>query len=103
MVDHYLAKKFNLLGNNEWEEFTIKGIYNNIHHLRERSLTGVTWIYADKRKEGLANFMNKTLPKFISDHEFHLKANGSNGHYIGDKVWIRVMHERPAYTTPNSR
>ncbi|KAF9360494.1 hypothetical protein BGX34_007746 [Mortierella sp. NVP85] len=92
VVDQYLAKKFNLLGNNEWEEFTIKGIYNNIHHLRERTLTGVTWIYADKRKEGLANFMNKTLPNFISDHEFHLKANGSNGHYIGDKLSLADIH-----------
>ncbi|ORZ28917.1 hypothetical protein BCR41DRAFT_391332 [Lobosporangium transversale] len=33
VIDHYLAKKFGLLGDNEWEEFTIKSLYNNIHYL----------------------------------------------------------------------
>ncbi|KAF9107859.1 hypothetical protein BGX29_004463 [Mortierella sp. GBA35] len=31
VIDHYLAKKFKLLGDNEWEEQTIKAHYNNIH------------------------------------------------------------------------
>ncbi|KAG0012629.1 hypothetical protein BGZ80_011615 [Entomortierella chlamydospora] len=34
--------------------------------------------------------MKETLPGFIADHEFHLKANGSNGHYVGDKVVSRA-------------
>lgn len=46
----------------------------------------VTWTYADKRKGALERFMKSTLPKFIADHEFHLRDNGSNGHYIGNKV-----------------
>ncbi|KAG0367713.1 hypothetical protein BGZ54_003391 [Gamsiella multidivaricata] len=82
VIDHYLAKKFGLLGNNEWEEITIKAFYSNIHYLRERSFMCVTWTYADKRKVALETFMTKTLPTFIADHEFHLKANGSNGHYL---------------------
>ncbi|KAI7832655.1 hypothetical protein BC939DRAFT_433993 [Gamsiella multidivaricata] len=92
VIDHYLAKKFGLLGNNEWEEITIKAFYSNIHYLRERSFMCVTWTYADKRKVALETFMTKTLPTFIADHEFHLKANGSNGHYVGDKLSLADIH-----------
>ncbi|KAF9088155.1 hypothetical protein BGX23_007598 [Mortierella sp. AD031] len=45
----------------------------------------VTWTYADKRKVVLEKFMKTSLPTFIADHEFHLRSNGSNGHYIGNK------------------
>jgi len=86
VIDHYLAKKFNLLGANEWEEQTIKAYYNNIHYLRERSFMNVTWTYADKRKVALERFMKNSLPTFIAEHEFHLRTNGSNGHYMGNKV-----------------
>ncbi|KAF9207489.1 Glutathione S-transferase S1 [Haplosporangium sp. Z 27] len=92
VIDHYLAKRFGLLGDNEWEEFTIKGIYNNIHYLRERSFMNVTWTFADKRKIALERFMNSSLPEFIANHEFHLKANGSNGHYIGNKLSLADVH-----------
>ncbi|KAF9361804.1 hypothetical protein BGX26_011799 [Mortierella sp. AD094] len=92
VIDHYLAKRFGLLGDNEWEEFTIKGFYNNIHYLRERSFMNVTWTYEDKRKVALERFMSGTLPEFIADHQFHLKANGSNGHYVGNKLSLADIH-----------
>ncbi|KAF9995409.1 Glutathione S-transferase S1 [Entomortierella chlamydospora] len=92
VIDHYLAKRFGLLGDNEWEEFTIKGLYNNIHYLRERSFMNVTWTYEDKRKVALERFMNVTLPEFIANHQFHLKANGSNGHYVGNKHSLADIH-----------
>lgn len=86
VIDQYLAKKFNLLGNNEYEEWTIKAHYSNIHYLRERSLMKMTWTWSDKRAEALELFLEKTLPDFIASHEFHLRGNGSNGHYVGDRV-----------------
>jgi glutathione S-transferase len=91
VIDQYLAKKFNLLGDNEWEEWAIKTHYSNIHYLRERSLMKLTWTWADKRKEALDVFLEKTLPDFIVDHEFHLRRNGSNGHYVGDRVSWRSL------------
>ncbi|ORZ28813.1 hypothetical protein BCR41DRAFT_344113 [Lobosporangium transversale] len=92
IVDQYLAKKFGLLGDNEWEEFTIKGFYSNIHYLRERSFMNVTWTYPDKRKVAMEKFLSTTLPSFISDHEFHLRENGSNGHYVGNKLSLADIH-----------
>ncbi|KAK3844607.1 MAG: hypothetical protein J3R72DRAFT_438393 [Linnemannia gamsii] len=92
VVDQYLAKKFNLLGDNEWEEQTIRAHYSNIHYLRERSFMNVTWTYAEKRKVALEKFMASTLPAFIADHEFHLETNGSNGHYIGNRLSLADIH-----------
>ncbi|KAG0341947.1 hypothetical protein BG000_007497 [Podila horticola] len=45
----------------------------------------VTWTHPSRRKVAIENFISKTLPQFITDHEFHLRENGSNGHYVGDK------------------
>ncbi|KAG9066577.1 Glutathione S-transferase S1 [Linnemannia hyalina] len=90
-VDHFLAKRFNLLGNNEWEEYTIKAVYNNIHHFRERSLTTMSYTFGDK-KHRLEHYLKVVIPNFIGDHEFHLRANGSNGHYLGDKLSLADIH-----------
>jgi hypothetical protein len=37
-------------------------------------------------QEGFEYHLKTVLPNFIANHEFHLRANGSNGHYLGDKV-----------------
>ncbi|KAK3834663.1 MAG: hypothetical protein JOS17DRAFT_737379 [Linnemannia elongata] len=92
VIDQYLAKKFNLLGDNEYEEWTIKAHYSNIHYLRERSLMKMTWTWADKRAEALELFLKTTLPDFIVNHEFHLRGNGSNGHYVGDRLSLADIH-----------
>ena len=34
----------------------------------------------------LDRFKKANLPGWIRSHEAHLKANGSNGHYVGDQV-----------------
>jgi hypothetical protein len=96
VVDQFLAKRFNLLGDNEYEEMAIKGHYSNIHFLRGRFTMAVTWTYPEKRKQALETFLTQTLPRFIEDHEFHLKANGGNGHYVGNKVYIESLSSRIA-------
>ncbi|KAG0253879.1 Glutathione S-transferase S1 [Mortierella polycephala] len=92
VIDMYLAKKFNLLGSNEYEELTIKAFYSSVHYLRERSLMRVTWTQADKRKEGFEAFMTKMVPWWIKVHEQHLERNGSNGHFFGDKLSLADIH-----------
>lgn len=88
VIEQYLAKKFNLFGDNEWEDLTIRGLYSNIHFFLERALTKMTWVAPERRKRGTEIFLQHFLPEFIKDHEMHLKANGSNGHYIGDRVCL---------------
>jgi len=85
----FLAKKFGLLGSNEYEEQTIKAFYSSIHYLRERSLMKMTWTFPDKRKEAFETWTTRNFPHWIELHEQHLKRNGGNGHFFGDKVPMR--------------
>ncbi|KAG0062727.1 Glutathione S-transferase S1 [Linnemannia elongata] len=92
VIEQYLAKKFNLLGNNEWETLTINALYSNIHFFLERALTKMTWVIPERRKRGLEIFLKHFLPEFIADHEMHLRANGSNGFYVGDRLSLADIH-----------
>lgn len=43
MIEHYLAKQFGLLGENEWEELLVKTFHSSTVYLRERFTMRVTW------------------------------------------------------------
>ncbi|KAF9933090.1 Glutathione S-transferase S1 [Linnemannia zychae] len=92
VIEQYLAKKFDLFGDNEWEDLTIRALYSNIHFFLERSLTKMTWVAPERRKRGLEIFLQHFLPEFISDHEMHLRANGSNGYYVGNRLSLADIH-----------
>ncbi|KAF8942294.1 Glutathione S-transferase S1 [Haplosporangium gracile] len=92
VIEQYLAKKFNLFGDNEWEGLTIQALYSNVHFFLERALTKMTWVVPERRKRGLEIFLQHFLPEFISDHEMHLKANGSNGFYVGNRLSLADIH-----------
>lgn len=86
IIDTFLARRFGLLGDNEWESLAIQTFYSNIHYLRERAFSSTMAVPLAMREKGRDNYLNGALTKFCEDHEYHLKKNGSNGHYVGDKV-----------------
>ncbi|KAF9198050.1 Glutathione S-transferase S1 [Haplosporangium sp. Z 27] len=86
VIDHYLAKKFGLLGNNEWEEQQIKVFHSSSLFLRERLASRVIWNYKNIMDKTTETFLTKTLPVWIETHTAHLKDNGSNGHYVGNRL-----------------
>ncbi|KAF9185996.1 Glutathione S-transferase S1 [Haplosporangium sp. Z 767] len=92
VIDLYLAEKFGLLGESAYEEQAIKSFYSTIHYLRERSLMRVTWTFPDKRPESWVTFTQTSLPQWIKLHEQHLENNGSNGHFVGDKISLADIH-----------
>ncbi|KAI1317837.1 Glutathione S-transferase S1 [Mortierella claussenii] len=92
VIDVFLAERFGLLGENKWESLTIQSFYSNIHYLRERTFSEVTDVPKELRKRIRDEFLTITLKKFLEDHEFHLKENGDNGHYVGDKLSLADLH-----------
>ncbi|KAG0063179.1 Glutathione S-transferase S1 [Podila epicladia] len=86
VIDQFLAKKFGLLGDTEWESLTILSFYSNIHFLQERAFENVNIADDDRKLDARSYFLNCTLPTFIHNHEFHLRKNGENGHYVGNKL-----------------
>ncbi|KAI7832652.1 hypothetical protein BC939DRAFT_472248 [Gamsiella multidivaricata] len=86
VVEHYLAKQFSLLGDNEYEENLIKMFHNSSHLFQAAFAQGVTLCSPDVKERQLAAFLNNTLPTWIQTHEKHLHDNGNNGHYVGEKL-----------------
>ncbi|KAG0301866.1 hypothetical protein BGZ98_007988 [Dissophora globulifera] len=86
VIDHYLAQKFGLLGENAWEEQLIKAYHSSSCYLRERLSTRVTWNYKSVMGRAMDLFLEQTLPLWIQTHSKHLRDNGSNGHYVGNKM-----------------
>jgi hypothetical protein len=86
VIDTFLAERFGLLGDNIWEANLVRTFYINMTYLRERTFTVAFANPMEQRIKNRAWLLDNVLRKFLQDHEHHLKENGSNGHYVGDKV-----------------
>ncbi|KAF9348569.1 hypothetical protein BGX34_002399, partial [Mortierella sp. NVP85] len=85
VIEQYLAKRFGLLGDNEWEEQLIRMLHSSTMYFRERHFMRVVWNFKDRMDTTFDTFMTQALPVWIETHTKHLKDNGSNGHYVGQK------------------
>ncbi|KAF9547527.1 hypothetical protein EC957_008364 [Mortierella hygrophila] len=89
-IEEYLANRFNRLGSNTYERTQILAFNSSTSALLDSFLNSVTSLQAspEVKQEQLTIFMTKTVPKWIKIHEEHLRANGSNGHYVGDSITL---------------
>ncbi|KAF9562233.1 hypothetical protein BGW38_008993, partial [Lunasporangiospora selenospora] len=97
VVDNFLAKKYDLLGDNEYESNLINMFYSSSATVQNQFAVTVTWNFAgpEAKKQSLDMFLNRTLSAWIESHERHLIDNGSNGHYVGDRLSLADI--RTAY------
>ena len=84
-IEVYLARKFNLLGDNLFEETQILGYFSNTRALMHRH-EDAYFTRSQFRKEEHDKFVEEKLKQWIRTHERALQENGSNGHYIGNRV-----------------
>ncbi|KAG0243192.1 hypothetical protein B0O80DRAFT_497084 [Mortierella sp. GBAus27b] len=92
-IDIFLAKQFGLHGENAWEEALINGLYVNTNiAFFSGVMAGYFFESAsksdDEKIEHLEKFLKGSLSDWARIHEEHLKNNGSNGHYVGDKTTL---------------
>lgn len=96
VIEQFLAQRSSLsgspssslLGKNFWEETQIKMFTCSTHALISFLIHNITSLpnkEAD-RPALFEMFKKAKLPEWIAFHEKHLRANGSNGHYVGDQV-----------------
>ncbi|KAK3823560.1 MAG: hypothetical protein J3Q66DRAFT_332198, partial [Benniella sp.] len=85
VVEQFLAKKFNLLGDNDYEEQLIRAFHSSSAHLQSYFAQSVTWCSPEVKEGNLAQFLTGNLKTFIDTHEKHLADNGNNGHYVGNR------------------
>ncbi|KAF9174864.1 hypothetical protein BGX21_010663 [Mortierella sp. AD011] len=81
-IEHFLAKRGNLLGKDYWEENLIKMYQSSTHALFTFLVHNVVQSPKEDRPAFLERFKKSNLPEWIKFHEKHLKENGSNGHYL---------------------
>lgn len=86
-IENYLSRKFNLLGNDPFDEMKIRAYCSSIQSASNFLLIKVAGIKDPEVKAAMrTQFIETIVPRFVTYHERHLEANGRNGHYVGDKV-----------------
>ncbi|KAF9437706.1 hypothetical protein BGZ76_011551 [Entomortierella beljakovae] len=86
-IELYLGRKFGLLGDNAFEESQIVGFFSNTRALMHRH-EDAYFCRSQFREADRDKFVEQVLKQWIRTHEKALAQNGSNGHYIGDKVTL---------------
>ncbi|KAG0237998.1 hypothetical protein BGW41_008263 [Actinomortierella wolfii] len=88
VIDFLLAKKFDLMGENEYEENLVRIFYMNAHSLRERYLMRVTWNYKEVMEKARDKYIETSIPLWCAVQKRQLDANGNNGHLVGNKLTL---------------
>ncbi|KAF9330675.1 hypothetical protein BG006_006362 [Podila minutissima] len=83
-IERYIAKKFNLLGENVWEEQQINEFVSSID-FQLTNYTKVMFAPAESRHKEAEAF-HQNFAKWILFMERHLIENGNNGHFVGNRI-----------------
>ncbi|KAF9964168.1 hypothetical protein BGZ70_006835 [Mortierella alpina] len=88
VIELYLAKKFHCLGKNSYEQVLISSFVSSIAALWDDVMYSALALQAsaEVKQEQLDLCLTKKIPTWVRIHEEHLKANGDNGHYVGDSI-----------------
>ncbi|KAG0345629.1 hypothetical protein BG004_003440 [Podila humilis] len=87
-MERYLARKYNLCGEDLWEETAINVFYISSNATMSNYITKVLLAFPDIKQRELIKFVTKDVPMWIEQHEKWLLHNGLNGHYVGRQLSI---------------
>lgn len=109
-IERYLARKFNLLGSNAWEEHLVNEYVNSTESLNVLFNKVMLTSDLEARQKESEIFYRDHLSRWIQTHERHLAEEGQkqNGHYVGDKftladVRTMVMMDRILFLVPKGQ
>ncbi|KAF8976634.1 hypothetical protein BGZ46_008105 [Entomortierella lignicola] len=88
VLEYYIGQKHGWVGDNLWENNLVKMYHSSSQSLFDKLVTTVVRAPKENYEQMLEIYVNKILPEWVEYHERALKANGSNGHYLGDKLTI---------------
>ncbi|CAO3565239.1 unnamed protein product [Mortierella alpina] len=86
VIEFYLASKFGFMGSNAWEDQLVRSYTTASQALFEKFVVSVIRSPKELQPQLMAAFVEKQIPEWAKFHERILKANGSNGHYIGNQL-----------------
>ncbi|KAF9108652.1 hypothetical protein BGX29_009307 [Mortierella sp. GBA35] len=86
-IEDYLCRKYDLLGDDAFDEMKIRAFASSIQSMANFLLIKVAGIKDPQVKaDNRTQFIEVIVPRFVTYHERHLEANGRNGHYVGNKL-----------------
>ncbi|KAF9185233.1 hypothetical protein BGZ51_002721 [Haplosporangium sp. Z 767] len=86
-IEHYLAKKFKLYGDDDFDEIKVRAFATSTQSLVNFLILRVLTVSdAEYKAKMMERFQTEALPQFVAVHERHLEANGRNGYYVGNKL-----------------
>ncbi|KAJ3050899.1 hypothetical protein HK097_008110 [Rhizophlyctis rosea] len=97
-IVRYLGKKFGLVGTTPEDQAFIESIYDEYTDFTFGYINKFARTEHWKDLKEVQSYRDISILPFIKNHERFLAANGSNGHYVGDKISIADI---AAYQTLN--
>ncbi|KAF9967894.1 hypothetical protein BGZ70_007759 [Mortierella alpina] len=88
VLEHYIGQKFGWLGDNQWEQNLVKMYHSSTQAVFDKLVTTVVRAPREHYDQMLEIWASTLVPDWVEYHEKALKANGSNGHYVGSKLTI---------------
>ncbi|KAF9206883.1 hypothetical protein BGZ49_001608 [Haplosporangium sp. Z 27] len=89
VIEFHLSKKFQLYGRDDFDEIKVRAFASSANAIITYYILRVAVVRDAEHKEVmLKRFLTEAVPPFVAMHEHHLKSNGSNGHYVGDKLTL---------------
>jgi hypothetical protein len=86
-IEFYLGSKYGYVGENKWEENLVRMYHSSTQALFDKLVhVGVRTPKEHSQAEMMEIYLTKTIPEWAFYHERALVKNGSNGHYVGNKV-----------------
>ncbi|KAF9918580.1 hypothetical protein FBU30_000133 [Linnemannia zychae] len=85
-IELYLGEKYGWLGDNHWERYQVQMYHSSSQAVFDKLVTTVVRAPKDQMDRMMEIWIEKILSEWVEYHEKVLKANGCNGHYIGNKA-----------------
>ncbi|KAG0227565.1 hypothetical protein BGW42_002835 [Actinomortierella wolfii] len=96
VIDLYLARKFKLLGKNDYEETVIQAVYSSSQYVRERYSVGVAWTGDNHKDTAVERFLVYFFPSWVKSTtkilEDNVKHGGTPGYFIGNELTLAEIH-----------
>ncbi|KAF9162574.1 hypothetical protein DFQ26_003417 [Actinomortierella ambigua] len=87
-VEFYLANLVGMMGDNEYEKYTIMALHSSSKAIMDNFATYCAFNVPEAMPKAFQKWRDEYLPQWVTIQDKHLVANGSNGHYIGDKLTL---------------
>ncbi|KAF9978145.1 Glutathione S-transferase S1 [Actinomortierella ambigua] len=87
-IEFYLANLVGMMGDNEYEKYSIMALHSSSKAIQENFATYCAFNVPEAMPKAFQKYRDEYLPQWVEIQDKYLVRNGSNGHFIGDKLTL---------------